>query len=389
MKKRLLIFLTIVLIISLIGCKYETAGEAWVKKINMPQQRQMASSADIRQTTMKQSVIADTRPVFRCFYTYHSVMNHYLSFDANCEGNHVDGVIGYVYHIQKVNTRPLYQCYRQTRHDHRTYTDHFTSFDPKCEGQHFDRIMGYIPLTNTQDTTVRYRCWNQDNIGRGIFDHLVSADSNCEGYTHKEETYYFIDKVLYRDQCTGDIKDSLQNNQQRSYIIKGSDYEVLAIILGNQVKFKVNGEITEVLQGGQSDTLSSGAKIEAEQIWPGEAVSFCLTGATQPAQNLILVNDGAPANDVIIAVDASLFLGNSVTDTKLDSEVFVRTLFDYSLIARIFLSDVNILVNPAKISEEIAQNLTNHMLQNPRVSNASYSILSQATVRDLVEYSQP
>lgn len=378
MKKQILFSFAIILIISLTACEYNTAGEAWTKKISLPE------------TKAKQMpVVSDTKAVFRCWYSYKGVANHYLSFDANCEGNQADGLIGYVYPAQKVNTRPIYQCYRQTRHDHRTYTDHFTSFDQNCEGQRFDKILGYIPVASTQETKTVYRCWNTDQISAGKFDHMVSQDPGCEGYPKKEQTYYFLKQVKYREQCTGDTKDVLTNNLQRTYGIKGTAYEITAMIFGNEAKFKINGEITEPLQGGEVIYLADGAKLEVEQVWPGEAVSFCLTAGTPKIQNLILVNDGAPAQDVVIAVDASTFLGNDITQTKLDSEVMLSNLFEVPLIVRIFISDVNVFYNPERMPESTAQNLVNYLNQNPRVTNATYKAMSEMTVRDLVEYQQP
>jgi len=376
MKKHMfLISLSIITILILAGCQYDSAGKSWVKTPSIK--------------TTKTMPAQETRTIFRCWYSYHGVANHYLSFNNNCEGNNVDGIIGHLYTTQKEGTIPIYQCYRQTRHDRKTFTDHFTSLDQNCEGQKFDKLLGFAPAYENADTVKRYRCWPGDSIRHGRFDHMVSADYNCEGFTHREQTYFFLKQPIYIEECTGDIKDYLENNQQKNYALK-YEYEVTAMMFNDKVKFKVNGEITEALGIGDYDILTDGAKIQVSRINPGKGAYFCLTaGKIQIKPNLILVNDGAPADDVIISVDAAQFLGSTNTETKLDSEVLVNSLLrDRSLVVRIFLSDVNVFVNPARISESAAQNLVNHLKQNPRVSDASYKILSVINVRDLAEYSQ-
>lgn len=368
----------------LAGCQYDSAGKSWVKTPSVPSIK-----------TTKAMPIQETRTIFRCWYAYSGVANHYLSFNSNCEGNNVDGIIGHLYTTQKSGTQPIYQCYRQTRHDRKTFTDHFTSLNQNCEGQKFDKILGYAPITANPNTANRYRCWSGDSIRHGKFDHMLSADYNCEGFTHREQTYFFLKQPIYREECTGDVKDYLENNQQKTYIAKGIEYDITAMIFNNQVKFRVNGEITEALGAGDHDILADGAKIQADQINQGKGASFCLTaGKIQTMPVVILVNDVAPASDVILATEISTILNNNpyinvqIGNTKLDSEVRVYKLNQYELIVRILHGDVNLFyADESEKAEQVASYLENWLSTNKSVI-ADPVDLEFISVRDLAEIPQ-
>jgi len=77
----------------------------------------------------------------------------------------------------------------------------------------------------------------------------------------------------------GDVTDTLEEGEIRTYTIDGVDYEVEALIVsdtgGNDgrgsVKFKVNGEVTDELEDGETDVLSDGLEIGIREILPNEA----------------------------------------------------------------------------------------------------------------------
>ncbi len=379
MKQALIILSLIMLVflVTLTGCNYlrSSEGKAWAQ----------GATLVVKQASAETQILT-THPVYRCWYNDNNVVNHYLSFDARCEGGTTDGRVGYLYDTQKYNTALLYDCYRQTRYDHRTYKDNFITSDPACEGQSFNKRLGYAPIMQTEQTIPVYRCWSGDRIDHGKFDHMVSLDANCEGYSNKEGTYYFLKEAQYRQTCTGDVKSKLKLDQTETYNAKGTEYEVTPVYIGDyDIQFKVNGEITKIIPDTESAFLADGTKITVEEIRPRDSVAFCLS----TIKKLILVNDGAPAEDVVIGVDAASYLSITTEPAvKLDSEVTPSSLYDYDIIVRIFISDVNVLVNPAKIPETTAQDLVNHLQQNPRVTNVNYKVLSEMTVRDLVDYSQ-
>ena len=380
MKKRLfLLSLIIIAMFILAGCQFDSAGKARAQRPSIK--------------TTKAMPTQQTRTIFRCWYGYHGVANHYLSFNANCEGNNIDGIIGHLFTTQKAGTMPIYQCYRQT--DGKTFTDHFTSTDKNCEGQEFDKILGFAPTYENADTAKRYRCWSGDSIRHGKFDHMVSADYNCEGFIHREQTYFFLKQPIYIEECTGDIKGYLVNNQKKKYVANEIEYEVTAMVFNNKVKFKVNGEITEALGIGDYDILQDGAKIQVSRISPGKVAYFCLTaGKVQTMPVLILVNDAAPASDVVLATDIAIILNDNpyvnlqIGNAKLDSEVKVYKLNQYELIVRILQGDVNIFyVDESAYAEQVASYLENWLSTNKNII-ADPVDLEFISVRDLAEIPQ-
>ena len=134
----------------------------------------------------------DTRPIYRCWYNFHGVVNHFLSFEANCGGDAVDGLIGHLYMAQKPNTVALHQCRRGLRHEHRTYYDHFVSTDANCEGNEYVNLLGYAPTSLIDETKAVYRCWASESINAGRFDHMLSDQVGCEGYRNEGITFYFF-----------------------------------------------------------------------------------------------------------------------------------------------------------------------------------------------------
>ena len=85
----------------------------------------------------------------------------------------------------------------------------------------------------------------------------------------------------------GDVVDTMEEGEIKTYTIDGVDYEVEVLIISDaseEVKFKVNGEITDELQDGETDVLSDGLEIgvrevlsnEAEEVSGGDIVEFFL-----------------------------------------------------------------------------------------------------------------
>ncbi len=140
-----------------------------------------------------------TKLLYRCYNIQHwsgspTLLDHYVSFDPNCEGNNVDGPIGHIYQEEfwkaEPNLETAYQCHRQTRHHSHTWTDHFLSKDANCEGQNVDSLVGYLPSSSSDKTTTYYRCLGTE--AKGGFDHLISSRIGCEGYVNEELEFYFL-----------------------------------------------------------------------------------------------------------------------------------------------------------------------------------------------------
>jgi len=76
------------------------------------------------------------------------------------------------------------------------------------------------------------------------------------------------------DLLGGDVLDTLEEGETRTYTIDGKEYEVSLVIVSDNresVKFNVNGEITDELVDGDTDVLRDGTEIGIREILPNEA----------------------------------------------------------------------------------------------------------------------
>jgi hypothetical protein len=131
----------------------------------------------------------------------------------------------------------------------------------------------------------------------------------------------------YFELMGGAIKDVLEQGQVKTYTLNGKDYEVEVTYIGgttdSQVKFKINGEVTDVMEVGETDKLADGTEIGVREILEEEAgevtadqVEFYLG-----AQKLTLENgkDMELADEDVDDVDVILSSSQSGTDYTLSS----------------------------------------------------------------------
>ncbi|MBI2147181.1 S-layer protein [Candidatus Woesearchaeota archaeon] len=81
-------------------------------------------------------------------------------------------------------------------------------------------------------------------------------------------------QIVTIDLLGGDVLDTLEEGETRTYTIDGKEYEVTMVIISdNQLsaKFSVNGEITDELKEGDTDVLRDGTEIGVRDIMPNEA----------------------------------------------------------------------------------------------------------------------
>jgi hypothetical protein len=70
----------------------------------------------------------------------------------------------------------------------------------------------------------------------------------------------------------GDVSDVLREGETKTYTIDGVDYEVTAVFISDpnnanpEAKFAVNGELTDGLQDGDTDTLNNGLQIGVREL---------------------------------------------------------------------------------------------------------------------------
>ncbi len=97
---------------------------------------------------------------------------------------------------------------------------------------------------------------------------FVFVDSEVQNNSNNDDvTLEFI---------AGDVTDSLQEGETKTYTIDGKDYEVTLVFVSNpnggnvEAKLSVNGELTDAMQDGGTDILSSGLEVGIQEILVSE-----------------------------------------------------------------------------------------------------------------------
>ena len=108
------------------------------------------------------SQVTGTVPVYSC----NVGADEFTSLTSNCEGQKVNGLLGFIYKAKPagVPTRPIYRCTTVTT------GEHFDSPASNCEGQRYESLLGYA---------VAYTAWNRWNNG----DHKAILGPGPSGAT--------------------------------------------------------------------------------------------------------------------------------------------------------------------------------------------------------------
>ena len=114
----------------------------------------------------------------------------------------------------------------------------------------------------------------------------IGSDDELEDIEDKSleifgKVYSMIASEVSGDQLTlelisGEILDSLEEGETKTYTIDGVDYEVEVIVINDHadpatVKFRINDEVTDSLEDGDTDTLADGLEIGIRDVMPNEA----------------------------------------------------------------------------------------------------------------------
>ena len=101
-------------------------------------------------------------------------------------GYHFESTLGDLYSTQVSGTRPLYSC-------ENAGWDEFTSQSSTCEGQHVNGLLGYIYSSKPVGIPTRgiYRC-----TVKSSGDHFDSPASNCEGQNVEARLGYAVERVV-------------------------------------------------------------------------------------------------------------------------------------------------------------------------------------------------
>ncbi len=114
----------------------------------------------------------------------------------------------------------------------------------------------------------------------------VTTDGNYDLEDIEDETieilgqsYSIINTEVTASKITlelisGEVLDTLEEGETKTYTIEGIDYEVEVIIISDTaetVKFRINDEITNELTDGDTDTMADGLEIGVRDVIPNEA----------------------------------------------------------------------------------------------------------------------
>lgn len=91
-------------------------------------------------------------------------------------------------------------------------------------------------------------------------------------FTFVDSTINTTNSAVTLSFMAGDVSDTLREGETKTYTIDGVDYEVTAVFISDpnnadpQAKFAVNGELTDGLGDGDTDTLSGGLQIGVRDL---------------------------------------------------------------------------------------------------------------------------
>src|SRR3989344_885017 len=128
-------------------------------------------------------------------------------------------------------------------------------------------------LFTTTGSTTSTRRGELEDIEDEVFN-ILGVD-----YTFVDSEINIVTRRVTLEFLGGDITDTMEEGEIRTYTIDGVDYEVEVVIISDSgrgtqadtVKFKVNGEVTDELEDGETDIMSDGLEIGIREILPNEA----------------------------------------------------------------------------------------------------------------------
>ncbi|MBI5388782.1 hypothetical protein HZB01_00205 [Candidatus Woesearchaeota archaeon] len=106
---------------------------------------------------------------------------------------------------------------------------------------------------------------------------LEDKSINILGKTYSIVNTAYTTDDLTIDLMAGDVADTLEEGETKTYTIAGTDYTVEVLIISDQssaaasVKLSVNGEVTDKMSDGDTYRLADGVELGIRDILPNEA----------------------------------------------------------------------------------------------------------------------
>lgn len=143
----------------------------------------------------------------------------------------------------------------------------------------------------------------------------------------------------------GDVTDTLAEGEKATYTVDGKDYEINVLVIGDSngattVKFVVNGEVTDAMEDGDTDTLGDGLEIGVRDIIettayresdPSSIVEFYLgANKLEIVDGNVSLSDGGASveinseniEDASADIEAVITGSASATDVRINSIVY-------------------------------------------------------------------
>lgn len=178
-----------------------------------------------------------------------------------------------------------------------------------------------------------------DNKAEDLEDEAIFMMGNW--YTIVDTTVPESSNDVTLDLIAGDVSDTLSEGETKTYEVNGKEYEVSVLIIGTRsdettVKFLVNGEATDSLTDGETDTLSDGLEIGVRDIIqttayrerdPSSIVEFYLGANKITIEDLTADNAGWEGNveingEDIEDLEADISATITATDVRINSMRF-------------------------------------------------------------------
>ena len=158
-----------------------------------------------------------------------------------------------------------------------------------------DDVVGHYLFFKDSDTIFEYELEFEEGVESEIkFKSGTSGARELDDLEDEQvvvlgETYTIVDTLFAEGIGTttqrvklellgGDVVDTLEEGECKTYNIDGVDYETCVIIISDNknsnegtVKFSVNGEITDEMEDGDTEVLRDGTQIGIRDILPNEA----------------------------------------------------------------------------------------------------------------------
>jgi len=141
-----------------------------------------------------------------------------------------------------------------------------------------DDVVGdYLKFTDGKDM-FEYEIEFEEGVSSSLttthLDDLEDEELNILGKVFAIVDTKLSGNALTLDLLGGDVLDTMEEGETRTYTIDGKEYEVNLLIVSDdlqKLKFVINGEVTDDLSDGDTDVMRDGIEVGIRDVLPNEA----------------------------------------------------------------------------------------------------------------------